>query len=63
VAILNAIECHVEEGLGDRVVIDHLTTALMAMTDIVGLDRRARAAVTEQCAKLQRRLVSAPIRT
>jgi hypothetical protein len=31
VAILNAIECNVEEGLGDRVVTDHLTTALMAM--------------------------------
>jgi hypothetical protein len=31
IAILNAIECHIEEGQGDPRVLAHLTDALVAM--------------------------------
>jgi hypothetical protein len=55
-AILNAIECHVEEGEGDGVVIDHLQAALLAMASIVDLDPRARVTITKHLEKLKERV-------
>jgi hypothetical protein len=52
IAILNAIECHVEEGQGDPSVLRHLTDALVAMGAIVRLDARAVTVITRKLDKL-----------
>ena len=59
-AILNAIECHVEEGRGDPAVINHLEAALLALAVIIDLDMQARATITQQLEKLRRRLAPNP---
>jgi hypothetical protein len=51
IAILNAIECHVEEGQGDPGVLRHLADALVAMAAIAQLDA---CAVTVMTGKLDR---------
>lgn len=56
VAILNAIECHVEEGEGDPGVLRHLTEALVAMATIVRLDARAVTVITRKLDKLRDRV-------
>ena len=56
VAILNAIECHVEEGQGDPGVMHHLTDALMAMAAIVRLDARAVTVITRMLDQLRDRV-------
>jgi hypothetical protein len=48
IAILNAIESHVEEGLGDPGVLHHLTDALVVMVAIVRLDPRAVSLITRK---------------
>jgi hypothetical protein len=48
IAILNAIESHVEEGLGDPGVLHHLTDALVAMGAIVRLDTRVVTLITRK---------------
>jgi hypothetical protein len=53
IAILNAIECHVEEGQGDPRVLRHLTDALVAMGGIVRLDARAVTVITRKLDKLR----------
>jgi hypothetical protein len=55
-AILNAIECHVEEGEGDPGVLRHLTDALVAMAAIVHLDARAVTVITRKLDKLRDRV-------
>ena len=52
IAILNAIECHVEEGQGDPGVLRHLADALAAMGAVVRLDPRAVTLITRKLAKL-----------
>ena len=52
IAILNAIECHVEEGQGDLGVLCHLKDALLAMAAIVDLDAQAVTAITWKLDKL-----------
>jgi hypothetical protein len=52
IAVLNAIECHVEEGQGDRAVLHHLANALLAMAAVVHLDARAITSITRQLDKL-----------
>lgn len=52
IAILNAIECHIEEGQGDPAVLRHLTDALVAMGAIVRLDARAVTVITRKLDKL-----------
>jgi hypothetical protein len=56
VAILNAIECHVEEGQGDLVVLCHLTDALVVMAAIVHLDARAVTVITRKLDNLRDRV-------
>ena len=53
IAILNAIECHVEEGQGDPGVLRHLIDALVAMGAIVCLDARAVTVITRKLDKLR----------
>jgi hypothetical protein len=55
IAILNAIECHIEEGQGDPRVLAHLTDALVAMGAIVRLDSRALTLITRKLDKLRDR--------
>ena len=55
IAILNAIECHVEEGQGDPAVLRHLTDALVGMAAIVHLDARAVIIITRKLDKLRDR--------
>ena len=55
IAILNAIECHVEEGQGDPGVLRHLTDALVAMGVIVRLDPRAVTIITRKLGTLRDR--------
>jgi hypothetical protein len=52
IAILNAIECHVEEGQGDPGVLRPLAEALLAMAAIVHLDARAVTVITRKLDKL-----------
>lgn len=52
IAILNAIECHVEEGQGDPAVLRHLADALLAMAAVVHIDTRAMTAITRQLDEL-----------
>jgi hypothetical protein len=40
VALLNAIEVHVEEGRSDPTVLRHLCDALLALADARGVDRK-----------------------
>ena len=56
VAILNAIECHVEEGQGDPAVLCHLTDALVAMATIVHMDARAVTVITRKLDNLRDRV-------
>ena len=56
IAILNAIECHVEEGEGDPRVLRHLTDALVDMAAIVHLDARAITVITRKLDKLRDRV-------
>jgi hypothetical protein len=56
IAILNAIECHVEEGRGDPVILRHLADALLAMAAVVHIDARAVTAITRQLDKLYRHI-------
>ena len=53
IAILNAIECHVEEGQGDPNVLRHLTDALIALVALVHMDARAVTVVTRKLDKLR----------
>ena len=53
IAILNAIECHVEEGRGDPSVVHPLTDALVAMAAIVRLDARAITVINRKLDKLR----------
>ena len=55
IAILNAIESHIEEGQGDPSVLHHLTDALVAMTAIVRLDARVVTLITRKLDKLRDR--------
>jgi hypothetical protein len=55
-AILNAIESHVEEGQGDPSVLYHLTDALVAMAAIVRLDARAVTLINRKLDKLRDRI-------
>jgi hypothetical protein len=55
IAILNAIESHIEEGLGDAGVLHHLTDALVAMVTIVRLDPRAVTLITMKLDRLRER--------
>jgi hypothetical protein len=55
-AILNAIECHVEEGRADLAVVNHLEAALLAMAILVHLDANARTTITKQLDKLRRHI-------
>ncbi len=54
-AILNAIECHVEEGQSDPGVVRPLTDALMGMVAIAQLDARAVTSITRHLDKLRER--------
>jgi len=56
IAILNAIECHVEEGQGDLGVLRPLTDALVAMAGLVRLDARAVTLITRKLDKLRDRV-------
>jgi hypothetical protein len=56
VAILNAIESHVEEGQGDPAVLRHLAGGLLAMTAVVHLDGRVVTAITAKLDKLHDRI-------
>ncbi len=56
IAILNAIESHIEEGLGDPGVLHHLTDALVAMVAIVRLDTRAVTLITRKLDMLRDRI-------
>lgn len=56
IAILNAIESHVDEDLGDPDVLHHLTDALVAMVAIVRLDARAVTLITRKLDKLSDRI-------
>lgn len=56
IAILNAIECHVEEGQGDPGVLRHLADALVAMAAIAQLDARAVTIITRKLDRLRDRL-------
>jgi hypothetical protein len=53
IAILNAIECHVEEGLGNPDVLHHLADALVAIVAIVDVDARAVTVITRKLDKLR----------
>jgi len=55
IAILNAIESHIEEGLGDAGVLHHLTDALVAMVTIIRLDPRAVTLITTKLDRLRER--------
>jgi hypothetical protein len=57
IAILNAIEYHVEEGMGVPIVLRHLTDALLAMADVVHLDSCTVASISRQLDKLHDRVV------
>lgn len=62
IAILNAIECHVEEGQGDPGVLRHLTDALVAMGAIVRLDPRAITLINRKLDQLRDRVgASSPL--
>jgi hypothetical protein len=56
IAILNAIESHIEEGQGDPGVLRHLTDALVAMAAIVRLDARAVTVITRKLDRLHDRV-------
>jgi hypothetical protein len=56
IAILNAIESHVEEGQGDPGVLHHLTDALVAMAAVVRLDARAVTAINRKLDNLRDRI-------
>jgi hypothetical protein len=56
IAILNAIESHVEEGQGDPGVLRHLTDALVTMAAIVPLDARTVTLITRKLDKLSDRI-------
>jgi hypothetical protein len=56
IAILNAIESHVEEGQGDPAVLHPLTDALVAMAAIVRLDARAVTLINRRLDKLRDRI-------
>jgi hypothetical protein len=56
IAILNAIECHVEEGQGNPSVLHHLTGALVAMAAIACLDARALTVINRKLDKLHHRV-------
>ncbi len=56
IAILNAIESHIEEGQADPGVLHHLTDALVAMTAIACLDARAVTLITRKLDKLSDRI-------
>jgi len=56
IAILNAIESHVEEGQGDPGVLHHLMDALMDMATIVRLDARAVTLINRKLDKLRDRI-------
>jgi hypothetical protein len=56
IAILNAIECHVEEGQGDPGVLRHLTDALVAMGAIVRLDPRVITLINRKLDQLRDRV-------
>jgi hypothetical protein len=56
IAILNAIESHVEEGQGDPAVLHPLTDALVAMATIVRLDARAVTLINQKLDKLRDRI-------
>ena len=56
IAIINAIESHVEEGQGDPGVLRQLTDALVAMAAIVHLDARAVTLITRKLDKLRDRI-------
>jgi hypothetical protein len=56
IAILNAIESHIEEGQADPGVLHHLTDALVAMAVIVRLDARAVTLITRKLDKLRDRI-------
>jgi hypothetical protein len=56
IAILNAIESHVEEGQGDPGVVRHLTDALVALAAIACLDARAVTLFTRKLEKLRDRM-------
>ena len=56
IAILNAIECHVEEGQGDSGVLRHLTEALVALAAIVRMDARVVTVITRKLDKLRVRV-------
>jgi hypothetical protein len=60
IAILNAIESHIEEGLGDPGVLHHLTDALVAMVAIVRLDTRAVTLITRKLDMLRDRIGQTP---
>ena len=55
-AILNAIESHVEEGHGDPAVLHPLMDALVAMAAIVRLDARAVTLINLKFDKLRDRI-------
>ena len=52
VAILNAIECHIEEGRGDPDIVRCLADALLAMTAIVHVDARTMATIARHLDRL-----------
>ena len=56
IAILNAIECHIEEGQGDPDVLRHLADALVAMAAIARLDARAVNVMTRKLDRLRDRV-------
>jgi hypothetical protein len=56
IAILNAIEAHVEEGQSDPGVLHHLTDALVTMVAIVRLDARAATLITRKLDTLRDRI-------
>jgi hypothetical protein len=56
IAILNAIEYHIEEGQGDPGVLRHLTDALVAMGAIVRLDPRVITLINRKLDQLRDRV-------
>ena len=56
IAILNAIECHVEEGQGDPGVLRLLPDALVAMATIGHIDARAVTVITRKLDNLRDRV-------
>lgn len=56
IAVLNAIECHIEEGQGDPAVLHHLSEALVALAAIVHMDARVITVITRKLDKLRDRI-------